>query len=199
MDYQIFCPTNKPFNDPSLVALKSAVAQSEPLHTVHMSCIVDGSAAKNRNHCLDHCSAEYIVMIDDDVRQFPADFALRLVTTLQKWAHAAMCSAKLMNGHGEMFMGGYIQNTTKGIGVSRAGWVPTACVAFRKTERRFDESLPWVEDVDWCWSVIEDQPDAIFIVDNSVQVYHANEEKWRKGDNVQRGQDVFKAKWGRLP
>jgi hypothetical protein len=195
-DYTIIVPTCKALED--VQALLANIRNAEPYIADRLipTCL-DATPAVNRNYGLDKCQTPFAVMIDDDVTGFPKFFARDLVETLKSDEELGMVSAKLLNGHGEMFMGGAIRDEELGLSIARAGWLPTACVAMHKTGQRFDVGLSWMEDVDYCWTLNKVSP-SLFVVDNGIRVLHRNEEKWRKND-VAAAQEYFKKKWGRLP
>jgi hypothetical protein len=197
--YTVAVPTCRPRED--IQSLLANIRGAEPYlgDRLIASCLIGESASVNRNWCLDRCETDVIVMVDDDVSGFPRLFAHELVETLLANQDHAMVSAKLLDKNGEMFMGGNIPNDPTGLSISRDHWLPTACVAMYAHRRKFDEGLPMGEDVDYCWQRKNDFPKSLFVVANEILVRHANEEKWRTGDNFQQAMEMIQVKWGRRP
>ena len=194
--YSIIVPTFRERN--SLQELIDEISAAEPGIQLIVTC-QQGPPAFNRNYGLDAATTPVVVMVDDDIRRFPPFFARDLVRTLCSNPRYMVATAKLLNGAGRAYMGGTFPGTRcmSGVEASLAGWAPSSCMAIYRTAARFDESLPCNEDVDYCFQIAAAKPDAQFVVNNGIQVLHLNEEKWRAGDNHERGNAIFRTKWGR--
>lgn len=159
-----------------------------------------GSAAVNRNAGLNAVNYEVVIMVDDDIRDLPYGWNQMLADTLFKY-RGAMVSARLMQPNGRVghLMGGappILGQRT----VAVEGKLATACVAFRRSELRFDEAFvgSGFEDDDFCFQIRRKDPEAVFLVDNRVMVTHVNEMKNQTGDNFDLNKAYLKKKW-RLP
>jgi hypothetical protein len=73
----------------------------------------------------------------------------------------------------------------------------TACVAFRRTDLRFDENFigSGFEDDDYCYQLRAQNPKARFVVDNGVMVTHLNEMKNQRGRFFDHNKRYFQQKW----
>jgi len=156
------------------------------------------SAAVNRNIGLDQAVNDLVIMLDDDIADLPMGWDQRLAASLENMPHAAMVSARLMAPGGNV---GYLMGDASLVvgQMTRAAGrkLPTACVAFRKSELRFDEQFigSGFEDDDFCRNLAVQDPQASFWVDNGVMVTHLNEMKNQKGENWKKNEAYFKKKW----
>jgi len=147
------------------------------------------SAAQNRNAGLDRAPSKAVIMIDDDIRNMPEGWNEKLLAYLGP--DVAIVSARLMKVTGEpgpMVGSNYSLDPE----TVEAEELPTACIAFRKTELRFDENFKGsgFEDNDFCR-----QMSGTFIIANRVKVTHINEAKNQGGDNWLFNEAYYKAKW----
>ena len=131
-------------------------------------CIRDS----NRNIGLDRASSEFIIMCDDDTKDYPIGWDKDLIDILEK-TNGSMVGARLLNPDGRM------QNTAYGNFELEFPYVQvrtmiTAVCAFRSTKLRFDENYvgSGYEDTDFCR-----QLGGKFFVVNTVVVTHRNEHK----------------------
>lgn len=156
------------------------------------------SAAANRNNGMERARYDIVVMVDDDVCDLPYGWNQRLVLALIE-ENAAMASARLMRPDGRIgaLMGAAAFNLgERTIAAERK--LATACVAFRKTDLRFDESFvgSGFEDDDICFQMRKKNPSSKFIVENAVTVTHLNEMKNQRGEYHNRNRAHFVSKWG---
>lgn len=166
--------------------------------TVTATCL-EASAAQNRNFGLDNSSSDPVIMIDDDMEGFPDGWVVALVKVLDDYPDCVMVSPQLAapNGSAGFMMGGCRvakQGTTVAVGKR----LPTACVAFRRTDLRFDEIYTGsgFEDDDYCHQLVQRFPNAEFRVCHDVWVVHRNEKKNQHGKFWPRNQALYKEKWG---
>lgn len=134
------------------------------------------SASVNRNAGLDHFKdVDVIVMVDDDIRQFPDNWLSNLVDSLGP--DCSMVSARLLNRQGQPgAMLGNNLNLEPSIVYSRE--LPTACVAFWNSKLRFDEGFrgSGFEDTYFCWLLRQVREDGKFATNNRVAVVHLNKQ-----------------------
>jgi hypothetical protein len=156
------------------------------------------SASKNRNFGLNCSTNEHIIMVDDDVEQFPINWALQLSNVLTTYPNCVMVSAQLANQDGTAgYMMGGCQIHKSGITAAHEHKLPTACVAVRRNNLRFNEDYlgSGIEDDDYCLQLCKEFPSAEFLVCHSVWVVHRNERKFGTefwNHNV----EVFNKRWG---
>ncbi len=167
-----------------------------------------GSAAYNRNWGLNQATADCVIMVDDDVCQFPAGWVHQLADVLLLNPYCIMVSARLMNDDGTL--GPMLRNGPPG---PLGGWtyvdaLPTACIAFRNDGLRFDENFigsGW-EDDDFCAQLRRKYPKGTFIINEDVRVVHRNEMKNQgfikgkgpvPGGNFEKNQAYYESKWGK--
>ena len=151
------------------------------------------SAAENRNAGLDLSEAPYVIMMDDDITNLCPGWNEDLIRELKLQKDVSIVSARLMkdestpgptmaNNYNLESPFIYIQKT------------PTACIAFRKTDIRFDENFKGsgFEDDDFCRRM-----GGKIIIDNRVKVIHKNEMKNQR-ENWKHNKEYFESKWGVL-
>ncbi len=170
----------------------------------------DVSAAANRNLGLNQATSEYVIMVDDDVCEFPLGWVHQLIDVFLLNRFCIMASARLLNEDGTP--GPMLRNGPPGpIG----GWMhvdalPTACVAFRNNGLRFDENFvgSGFEDDDFCAQLRQKHPNGGFIINEDVRVVHRNEMKNQgfikgqgpvPGGNFEKNQAYYESKWGKRP
>jgi glycosyltransferase involved in cell wall biosynthesis len=147
----------------------------------------EGSAAYNRNYCLDKATGDVIVMIDDDITGFYSGWVEDLVKPLEDNS-ISIVSARLLNKDGTnapMMYDGQPQYKI----------VPSSCVAFRKTPIRFDEGyVGGFEDTDFCKQMDTVHPDKKVLVNEKCRLIHLNEKK--RQENYANARRYFVSKWG---
>jgi|YelNatPaOPRAMG01_1025707.scaffolds.fasta_scaffold00115_58 MoaA/NifB/PqqE/SkfB family radical SAM enzyme len=153
------------------------------------------SAARNRNWGLERARSRYIIMLDDDIVNLPYGWNRALIEILRENRHVLAVSARLFRMDG---LPG--KNTANNYDLSAplvpVEMIPTACCAFRNTDVRFDERYiraGW-EDTDFFMQLRRARP-GIFVIANTVQVVHLNEEKNQGGASNEYNRRLFLAKW----
>jgi len=139
-------------------------------------------------------------MIDDDISNFPVAWDVTLANTLEAMPECVMVSARLMTprnkpglmlGHPPQLLEGQLWEVP-----SRE--LPTACIAIRRNELRFDEEFVgsgW-EDTCYCAQLRQRYPDGKFIINSHVKVVHHNEMKNQGGDIFEKNKAHYISKWG---
>lgn len=182
----IIIPTCKPIDKlDSLIKEIKATTNPERVSVILASSL--GSAAKNRNDGLDKATAPFVCMIDDDVEKLEVGWCDKLVATLEHYESASLVSARLMRPDGSP--GVMCANVYEPVAdIQHEPHLPTACIAFYNTHKRFDETFigSGFEDNDWC-----NQLGGNCLIDNSVKVVHRNEAKNQSGSIWQFNQDYF--------
>lgn len=144
-----------------------------------------GSAAENRNSGLDMAVGDPVIMVDDDVFDLPHGWADSLIKLLGK--NVGAVSARLM---GKMDRFSNIDYTKPGLMTPQNNdmtkdfievdyYMPTTCVAFHKTDLRFNPDFKGsgYEDTYFFWQMKKRQSRCKFIINNKCQVKHRNEKK----------------------
>jgi glycosyltransferase involved in cell wall biosynthesis len=191
--YDIIIPTCKSHKEiePQVKAIQETVSKD-------IQIIVTGfkiSAAANRNYGLQQAKAPYVVMLDDDITGFSPGWSEYLIRTVQKFT-AAMVSARLINSDGSCALMMNIIPFLADPYQVVDGYLPSACIAFRNDGTRFDENFEgsgW-EDTDFCDSLHTKYPRGKFIIDNSVQLIHANEMKNGNAQMFERNKKYYMRK-----
>ncbi|MDZ7373237.1 MAG: radical SAM protein [candidate division KSB1 bacterium] len=153
------------------------------------------SAARNRNWGLERARSRYVIMVDDDITNLPYGWNRALIEILREHRHVLAVSARLFTPEG---LPG--KNTANNFDLSSplvpVEMIPTACCAFRNTDLRFDERYiraGW-EDTDFFLQLRKARP-GVFVIANTVQVVHLNEEKNDGGAANEYNRRLFLAKW----
>jgi hypothetical protein len=132
-------------------------------------------------------------MMDDDMAGFYAGWWEELIRPLED-PNVLIVSARLTKATGEnglmMFDGDTIRN------VAVVPRVPTACIAFRNTDIRFDEEYlgSGFEDDDFCAQLTRRYPHGRFVINNRVRLIHLNEQK-EQGRYFEANRARFYSKW----
>lgn len=203
--YDILIPTNK--SREALIyyerMLKNASSFAD---NIFISAQENCSASTNRNVCLYSSSAEYAVMIDDDLYRLDKgvlDDFVKNFKRLEEEEKAVIASARLLKPDKSF---GIMMNLPieihKPYQIIKQKALPTACIVFnlnkiKKAEIFFDEAFygsGW-EDTDFCMQIKKAFPDGNFYIDNKVKVIHLNEMKNQKGKIYQRNKQYFLNKW----
>lgn len=146
------------------------------------------SAAINRNHGLAESTADYVVMCDDDTGGFYDGWYRNLINPLINDKYIVMTSARLIDKEGKparMVASKYeILDTFEEVVMA-----PSACIAFRKTDVRFDERFIGCgfEDSWFCHCMSKNGK---IVIVNSVRIRHDNEMKNQK-DTFQHNHDLY--------
>lgn len=161
------------------------------------------SAAGNRNLCLEWAQSDTILMLDDDIEQFPPGWARRMADVMDEHRDCVMLSPELMapDGNPGLMMG---DPPRGGIGVSvvASRKLLTACIAIRANDLRFDERFlgSGFEDNQYCDDLRERHPEGTWMIVHDVRVVHRNEMKNQGGaifeENKRRYEQKRGEKWG---
>lgn len=160
------------------------------------SCIEDGSAAVNRNRCLDLTTAEYVVMVDDDITGFFPGWHEAMVKPLIDNPDVIYVSARLMTEYGDpqMVMGYSKDTRTPYVPINIA---PSAAWAFRNDGTRFWEEYKGsgFEDTDFHFTLKEMYGNkSRVILNNLVKLTHQhemkNQNKWFNHNGI-----IFERRW----
>ena len=192
----VVIPTLKPIQTQAATIAAIEATAGIPVR-VYATC-QPVSASKNRNLGLDQATGSYIVMLDDDIEQFPQGWVKKLVDVLQNHPNCAMVSPQLARPDGSPgFMMGGVTPQRSGLTAATERKLPTACVAIRRNGLRFDERFigsGW-EDDDYCAQLRAANPSAEFFVCHDVWVVHRNEMKNQRGPHWQHNKNLFQSKW----
>lgn len=156
-----------------------------------------GSAAINRNMCLDRTCTEYIIMLDDDIWGFYPMWDCDLLRPLIEDENIIMVSARLMQRNGApayMLCDGWGERIDDGDYIEMPGKeLPTSCFAIRRNEVRFNEGYigSGFEDNQYCIDLAKAFPCGKFIVNNKCKVIHANEKKNQHGEYWEHNRKLF--------
>jgi len=156
------------------------------------------SASTNRNYGLHMSTSEIIIMMDDDIEGFYQGWADELIKPLLDYDDVLMVSARLMKPDGTLgIMVGENYDLSKPYVQVNARQLPTACIAFKKTDIRFDETFigSGFEDNDFCLQLGIQNRKGIFIINNNVKLVHTNEMK-EQGRNWNYNKNYFNQKYG---
>lgn len=152
------------------------------------------SAARNRNACMNHSHAQYIIMMDDDITRLFPSWNQHLIRELKSDTTISIVSARLIHwdrSPAAMMSSKYILNTD----LEEVKKVPTACIAFRKTSIRFDENFKGsgFEDDAFCLAM-----GPRIVIDNRVKVIHLNEMKHQQ-ENWDHNKKYFEEAYASRP
>jgi hypothetical protein len=201
LEYQtdIIIPTCKGFQD-----VAELIAEVEQTATGPFSVIAtckEKCAAANRNIGLERSRAGIVIMIDDDITGLPVGWNQVMAQVLIDRPDYAMVSARLMNPNGTpgQMLGDPVFAESGTFIVTRQE-LPTACIAVRRNDIRFDERYigSGFEDTDYCAQLRQRYPDAHWVVTNDVKVIHKNEMK-NQGANFAVNLKHYESKWGPHP
>ena len=157
------------------------------------------SAATNRNYGLNQSISEIIIMVDDDIIDLPEGWAGKLTQPLHLEENIVMVSARLMRS--KTYLGVMMNlkiDLSKEIVDVPERMVPSACIAFRRNELRFDEGYigAGYEDTDYCMQLGNKYPNGKFLIHNGVPVVHKNEMKNQQlGGCLLQNKRYFERKW----
>jgi glycosyltransferase involved in cell wall biosynthesis len=161
------------------------------------------SAAKNRNLALDLATSDPLIMMDDDVTDFPASWARHLLDVFREHADCVMLSPQLMQpshagGAPALMMGMdelYLDRTripSQGLTILPSHRLLTACVVIHRNKIRFDENFVGAgfEDNAYCDDLRAVYPDGQWMVCHDVKVVHHNEMK-NQPENWERNRRYY--------
>ncbi len=163
------------------------------------------SAAKNRNYGLKKSNAKIIIMIDDDITGFYKGWDIDLTNSLINNYEIVMISARLMNSDGTLghmmlskeLKPQYYDLSNDFFEVKRKR-LPTACIAIRRNELRFDKKFigSGFEDDDYCKQLALEYTNGKFIINNKCKLIHLNEKKNQLDKYWKKNKKYFEKKWG---
>lgn len=191
--YSVIVPTCRPLDTPQIQSLAEEIkATTVGSYELIVSSGVDKSAAQNRNIGLEKAKGKYVLMVDDDIRALPQGWNERLVNSLSKWEGFAVVSARLMRP--DLTTPGVMCDATYDSSAEYqvARDLPTACVAFKNTHLRFDETFigsGW-EDTDFLRQLGTRR-----VIDNTIKVVHLNEQKKQDGKIWDANKEFYHTKW----
>jgi glycosyltransferase involved in cell wall biosynthesis len=157
---------------------------------------LSASAAVNRNAGLNAATTDIVIMVDDDIRGFYPGWDQDLIKPLLLFSDIIYVSARLLNSDGTVqnAMGARKEVHCPLIDVPTA---PSACVAFRKSDIRFDKNYVgsgW-EDTDFVRQLKQRTSHGRIVINNTVKLIHDNEMKNQLGDNYIKNRDYYNKKW----
>lgn len=167
-------------------------------YEVFASC-QKGSASLNRNWCLSKANNDLIVMVDDDITGFYKGWVIDLLFPILQDNTISIVSARLLSASGGY--GAMMHDNGKycnGYYPPKADFVPTSCVAFYRTDLRFDENFigSGFEDTDFCKQMSMKFPDKHCVINNSCKMTHLNEMKNQQGEYWDKNRAYYLGKWG---
>lgn len=177
------------------------------IEELHASCVIvesiihtgfKVSASTNRNYGLNRSSAEYVIMVDDDMTGFYTGWDADLVDALKSNGAVAV-SPRLVNADGSTGeMMGLSIPADGDVFIVKEKVLPTACICFKNDGTRFDEVFigsGW-EDTDFCKQLELRYPDKPFCIANAIKLVHNNEMKNQNGKYWVYNKQYFMLKWG---
>jgi glycosyltransferase involved in cell wall biosynthesis len=199
MGYDIIIPTCKKRHE--IDDLLSRISKTAPSVSSVIATCMPASASVNRNYGIYKSNSDYIVMVDDDISGFFCGWADILVDSLACIMGCCMVSARLMDSYGTPgIMMSHRRDIIGGTIIVDPGYLPSACVAFRRDGTRFDENFigsGW-EDTDFCDSLHVRYPYGVFAINNDVRLIHANERKNGNDSNFEINKQYYLKKHGRI-
>lgn len=136
------------------------------------------SAAANRNAGLAAAMSDTVIMVDDDITDFPfGEWHEELARPLENPA-VLLVSARLMNAQGKPgTMNGSKYRLDSEF--EDVAYAPSACIAFRNDGLRFCEEFrgSGFEDTWFCDCLRKAHPGGRIVIHNGVRVVHKNEMK----------------------
>lgn len=167
----ILLPTNK--TKDCIQPLIDEIEKNTPEeHRIIASCQPLASS-KNRNYCLSYANSDIVCMLDDDITGFYPGWLFAMIQQMIV-PDVVLVSARLLGRNKE-------PNTNMGMKWGyeiRDKKVTTACLAFYKTDLRFDEEfqLSGYEDTDFVLRYAK-RTSGRFVIASGCQLIHLNEMK----------------------
>lgn len=199
----IVIPTNKRRRDVSVHHLDHVLKTSGLTNQSIWATCREESAAYNRNLALDYSRSDPIIMLDDDIEQFPENWARDLLDTFSRYPNCVMLSPQLlrpdgspafMMGMDEQFHPG--QAPESGVTIVPSRKLLTACVVIRRNSLRFDEGFvgSGYEDLAYCDDLRAMFPNGTWMVDHDVKLVHRNEQKNQSGEFAEKNRAYYAAR-----
>ena len=195
----IVIPTEKSWDDLRPMTRAISVTCGLANKYVHVTGY-RGSAAYNRNRGLGAATSNPLIMLDDDIEQFPENWARDLLDTFSRYPNCIMLSPQLLNPDGSPgFMMGMDEQfhpegpPDTGVTVLPSQMLLTACVVIRRNDLRFDEGFvgSGYEDRAYCDDLRKMYPDGQWIVDHDVKLVHRNEQKNQQGEFAEKNRAYY--------
>jgi hypothetical protein len=157
------------------------------------------SASYNRNRCLEQSvDNDFVIMIDDDISGFFTGWNEVLVKPFMEDNRICLVAARLINKDGTIHatIAGNRDTSNR---LCVVGTVCSACIAFRKTEIRFDENFvgSGFEDTDFVRQIVQNNNGGKIVINNDCKLIHINEMKGQTGENNTVNQRYYVEKWSR--
>lgn len=165
---------------------------------------IDASASVNRNHGLDRVESDIFIMMDDDIDGFYSGWVNDLVTPMLKDESIIVTSARLLKEDGTKgFMMGDNKNYSPGVHEAEKttykGYyrIPTACLAIRKNDLRFDEGFigSGYEDTDFLNRLNVAFPHMKMVINNDCQLIHYNNMTKQGGQYFEHNKKYYLSKY----
>ena len=193
----IIIPTMKPLN--KLTKLIDEIKQTtdKSKFNIIATCL-NASASTNRNCGLNQSKSKFVIMIDDDIKDLKNGWADLLIKPFTFYNNTVMTSARLMHSKTKP---GVMMNIKPDFSndyvLVKEGCVPSACIAFKKTELRFDEYFKGsgFEDTDFCLQMNNKFLKGLYFICNNVQVIHKNEQKNQTSHFFHHNKNYYNQKW----
>lgn len=156
------------------------------------------SAAINRNAGLDISTSDIVIMLDDDIAGFYDGWWNDLIAPLLQNKNIIIVSARLLNPDGGL--GGMMFMGDTGKDITAVPRVPTAAIAFRKTDLRFFEGykLSGFEDDHFCAEMQERHTNGRIVINNRCKLIHKNEQKGQR-EGWEYNKKIFDSIWETSP
>jgi glycosyltransferase involved in cell wall biosynthesis len=148
------------------------------------TCQIGESASVNRNYGLEKSTSDIFVMMDDDITGFYPGWLSDLVQPMIDDPTIMVASIRCLNKDGNigpMMGGGGIPSDIGVHDVLPSGYrdfkrVPTACIAVRKNDVRFDEGFrgSGYEDTAYLNRINEIYPGCRIVINNNCKLIHLN-------------------------
>ena len=158
------------------------------------------SASTNRNYCLNKSNSEIVIMMDDDMTGFYKGWAENLIKPLED-PDVIMVSARLLDVYGNPgVMVGNNYDMSDPITEVDGRELPTACIAFRKSNIRFNECFigSGFEDNRFCHVMGLLNPSGKFVINNEVSLVHINEKKNQLGQFWNYNKNYYISTFGKI-
>jgi hypothetical protein len=170
-----------------------------------VTCQGGKSAAVNRNYGLERVESDIFVMMDDDITGFYEGWLTDFVQPMIDDKNIILSTIRCLRpdgGVGPMMCCGGIP-IDKGVydaipcGYKDYRRVPTACIAVRKNNIRFDEGFvgSGYEDSDFMNNISRIFPGHRFVVNNNCKLIHLNTMQNQGGKYWEHNKKLYLEKW----
>jgi len=158
------------------------------------------SAAVNRNAGLLRAQTQIVIMLDDDITDFTPGWDLRLVTPLLENPELMIVSARFREKSGGWHdVMGNVLNYDAPYVHTLHNLTPTATIAFRKSDIKFDETYigSGYEDTDFCLQMQQKFPRKKVAIVNLCVLTHLHEAK-EQHIHIPVNRKYFQTKWQKI-